>query len=405
MVKSKHPKIGNIDLARAGERARVKALTVELLRQTQALTKKDIRALRNAWQIALNIENPQRAPLYDIFGDVEADLHLTGCVGQRKGFVQRKRFKLVDSKEEENPKATKLLEKSWFKTLVSYALDSRRWGHSLIQLGDVIEVDGELRYKNVALVPRKHVVPEYGVIVREQGDEWQKGYDYRNGPMADWVIEAGDAGDLGLLLKVAFQTIPKKNMLAFWDMFGEMFGMPVRIGKTTSRDSGEINKIEKMLDGMGAAAWGLFPEGTEIEIKETTRGDAFNVYDKRIDRANSEISKGILNQTMTIDNGSSLSQSEVHLEVFENVIESDADFIKDLVNDELLPRMRRHGFPVDGLSFVWDEQISYTPEQQVAYETMIADRYEVEPDYFINKYGMPITGTKKPTALSRPFFD
>ena len=27
----------------------------------------------------------------------------------------------------------------------------------------------------------------------------------------------------------------------------------------------------------------------------------------------------ILNQTMTIDNGSSLSQSEVHLEIFENV--------------------------------------------------------------------------------------
>ena len=63
-------------------------------------------------------------------------------------------------------------------------------------------------------------------------------------------------------------------------------------------------------------SWGLFPEGTEIEIKETTRGDAFNVYDKRIDRANSEISKGVLNQTMTIDSGSSLSQSEVHLEVF-----------------------------------------------------------------------------------------
>ena len=100
-----------------------------------------------------------------------------------------------------------------------------------------------------------------------------------------------------------------------------------------------------MLSSMGAAAWGLFPEGTEIDIKETTRGDAFNVYDKRVDRANSEISKGLLNQTMTIDNGSSLSQSEVHLEVFENVIDSDADLVKDIVNDQLIPRMIKHGFP------------------------------------------------------------
>ena len=158
---------------------------------------------------------------------------------------------------------------------------------------------------------------------------------------------------------------------------------------------------------MGAAAWGLFPEGTEIDIKETTRGDAFNVYDKRVERANSEISKGLLNQTMTIDNGSSLSQSEVHLEVFENVVESDADLVKDIVNDQLIPRMVKHGFPIKGLRFIYDESIDYTPEQQVLFETMIADRFEVDPKYFINKYNIPIIGKKQvPTQpLSRPFFD
>lgn len=56
---------------------------------------------------------------------------------------------------------------------------------------------------------------------------------------------------------------------------------------------------------------------TEIEFVESGKGDAFNVYDKRIDRANSELSKLIIGQTMTIEDGSSLSQSETHLEVFE----------------------------------------------------------------------------------------
>lgn len=196
-------------------------------------------------------------------------------------------------------------------------------------------------------------------------------------------------------------------MLAFWDQFGEIFGMPIRIAKSTARDPKDRSRIENMLASMGAAAWGLFPEGTEIDIKETTRGDAFNVYDKRVDRANSEISKGLLNQTMTIDNGSSLSQSEVHLEVFENVIESDADLVKDIVNDQLIPRMIKHGFPLKGLRFVYDESIDYTPEQQVAFETMIVDRYEVDPKYFIDKYNIPIIGEKKVQTqqLSKPFFD
>ena len=401
-------RIGNFNLASARDRKRIQSMTVELKLQADALTQKDMRSWRQAWQTAIDIENPRRGRLYDIYRDVEVDLHLGGCVDQRKGFVEKKSFKLVDAKGKQDDVATQLLEAAWFKDLIGYILDSRYWGHSLIQLGDIITTCGEMRYTGIEVVNRKHVIQEYGVIIREQGDEWKTGIPYREGPMADWVIEAGKTKDLGLYLKAATQTIPKKNMLAYWDQFGEIFGMPIRIAKTTARDPKDRSQIENMLSSMGAAAWGLFPDGTDIDIKETTRGDAFNVYDKRIDRANSELSKGLLNQTMTIDNGSSLSQSEVHLEVFENVVEKDADLVKDIVNDQLLPRMVKHGFPVKGLHFEWDNSIDYTPEQQLEYEKMILDRFEVDPKYLIDKYGIPITGVKKQpeqAALARPFFD
>ncbi len=409
MAKRNKYKIGDYNLASSKDRRRLQSLTVELKLQAEALTQKDMRSWRQAWQRAIDIENPKRQSLYDIYRDVEVDLHLSGCVNQRKGFTQKKAFKLVDAKGKQNDEATTLLETVWFKDLVGYILDSRYWGHSLVQLGDVVSVDGKMSYTGVELVNRKHVIPEYGVIVIEQSDDWSSGFPYREGPMADWVIEAGKPKDLGLYLKAATQTIPKKNMLAYWDQFGEIFGMPIRIAKTTARDPKDRTQIENMLSSMGAAAWGLFPDGTDIDIKETTRGDAFNVYDKRIERANSELSKGILNQTMTIDNGSSLSQSEVHLEVFENVVEKDADLVRDIVNGQLLPRMVRHGFPVKGLRFEWDNSIDYTPEQQLEYEKMILDRFEVNPQYLIDKYGVPITGKKETpdtsAQLARPFFD
>jgi phage gp29-like protein len=184
--------------------------------------------------------------------------------------------------------------------------------------------------------------------------------------------------------------------------------MPIRIGKTVSRDPAEINKVEKMLTEMGAAAWGLFPEGTEIEIKETSRGDAYNVYDQRINRANSEISKGILNQTMTIDNGSSLSQSEVHLQVLENVTEADADMVRDVVNNKLIPFMAIHAFPVEGYRFEWDDSVDYTPDQMRAIEQMLlSGGYEIEPKYFIDRYNIPITGRREvtPQAFSMDDLD
>lgn len=102
---------------------------------------------------------------------------------------------------------------------------------------------------------------------------------------------------------------------------------------------------------------------------------------------------------MTIEDGSSLSQSETHLEVFENLVESDCTMLRDIVNNQLIPRMVKHGFPIRGLRFEWDDAVDYTPEQQVAYETMIADRYEVDPMYFAEKYSMPVGERRNATPM------
>lgn len=235
-------------------------LTAQLMQQTDNLAKKDVAAWRTAWQQAIDYENPNQA---------------------------------------------------------------RFFGNSLIQLNEV-EKDGDgLRFSSVELVPRKHVCPEYGVVTPEPAADRRTGIGYREGDLSLWCIEVGKPRDLGLLLKCAPACISKKNMLAFWDMFGEVFGAPMRVARTNTTDENEKAKIERAFENMGAAFWALLPDGTDIEIKESSRSD---VYDKRIDRANSELSKGVLMQTMTIDSGSSLSQSETHLEIFEDVVAADTSY-------------------------------------------------------------------------------
>ena len=101
---------------------------------------------------------------------------------------------------------------------------------------------------------------------------------------------------------------------------------------------------------------------------------------------------------MTIEDGSSLSQSQTHLQVLQNLVEGDADMLRDVINNQLLPRMVAHKFPLAGCRFDWNDAIDYTPEQQVAYETMIADRYDVDPAYFAEKYAMPV-GDRREAAM------
>lgn len=382
---------GNFNLAKEEDRKRVKHVVMTLQQTTDALTRKDIADWRTAWQMAINVENPNRQRLYDIYRDTEVDGHLSGCVRQREGFVMAKSFKLVDAAGNESEEALHYFDQSWFKQLCRLALDSVYWGHSLIELGDIVQDgDGMRCYDSVRLIPRKHVIPEYGRVVKQIGDDWNIGIDYHQPPFSDWLIEAGQPDSLGLFLKAAQHTIPKKNMLAFWDTFGEIFGMPMRIAKTASRDSKEIERLYRMLVDAGASQMAVMPLDTELEFIESTRDDAYNVYNQRVDRANSELSKLIIGQTMTIEDGSSLSQSQTHLQVFQNLVEEDADMLRDIVNNQLLPRMVSHGFPLQGLRFDWDYSVDYTPEQQVAYETMVADRYEVDPAYFAEKYSMPV---------------
>ena len=385
-----HTKFGNVLLA-GRNTSRTKQILAELQRTTEALTKSDIKKWREAWQSAIRVENPDRRALYDIYRDTATDAHLTGCIGQREGFVLAKAFNIEDKSCTPQDDLKHFFEQGWFEDFCRLALDSIYWGHSLIQLGDLTtDGDGCKCYDSVQLVDRKYVIPEYHRVITDLGQDWTTGIDYHDPQWMGSLVEVGKPDDLGLLLKASQHTIPKKNVLAAWDVFSEIFGMPLRVATTNSRTKADTDRIEEMMQRMGLASYAVLPEGTTLQMIENAKSDAFNVYDKRVDRANSEISKLIIGQTMTIEDGSSLSQSQTHLQVFENLVEQDAKLLAYIINNQLIPRMAANGFPLQGMRFSWDESIDYTPEQQLAYEQMVADRYEVDGKYFADKYNMPV---------------
>ena len=394
-----------VELARRVSSKQGVKLTAQLQQQTDSLTKKDVADWRAANQIAIDYENPNRCRLYDIYADCILDAHLSGCIAQRKGKVLQKDFRLVNADGKENTEATELLQTSWFLDFLDLCLDSIYWGPTLIQLGDVVRDDGPMRFDCVELVPRKHVVPEYGRLVRNPGDDWRNGIPYREGDIANWCVEVGRPRDLGLLLKCAPSCISKKNMLAYWDVFGEIFGMPMRIARVNGLDDAERARTEAALRDMGAAQYIVTTDGTEIEIKESSRGDAYNVYDKRVDRCNSELSKVVLNQTMTIDSGSSLSQSEVHLEIFERTTESDATMCAHIINGRLLPLMELHGFPVKGCRFQWNNAAAFSPAENRENLRLVLEYFNVPGEHITETLGIPVESPREAKTQPDRFFD
>ena len=151
---------------------------------------------------------------------------------------------------------------SWGTRWTQYTGDTRSSSSGEV----TTDGDGCPCFDGVTLIPRKHVIPEYRRVITDLGQDWTTGIEYRKPPFTEWLIEAGSPDNLGLFLKAATQTIPKKNALAFWDTFAEIFGMPMRIAKTTTKGREGAGK-----DGENDGQHGSQPMGEYSSRERTSR--------------------------------------------------------------------------------------------------------------------------------------
>lgn len=346
--------------------------------------RQDLAKWRNAIQEAERIDNPNRLELYRIYADIVLDAHLTAVMSSRKNKTLSKSFMICNEAGEEVPDKTKLFYKNWFYKFMNHALDSVLYGYSLIEF-DRLE---DYNFKDVELVYREHVKPEFSIFVNRPYD--REGINYTELPFSNWLVGVGEPKDLGLLMKAVPYVLWKKLGSVNWSEYSELFGKPFRIGRTNTRDESMRAVMAEMLDQMGSSGWGVFDKEDEITLLEISQSDAYNIYEKLLKYCSEELSKLILGQTMTTDNGSSRSQAEVHERVSEEYAMADMKFIQFVVNDQLFPMLNAHGFGLDGLYFKFDQAEKISLKDQFSIDRSLMAFYKIPESYITEKYGVPV---------------
>lgn len=145
-----------------------------------------------------------------------------------------------------------------------------------------------------------------------------------------WVTSWGADNDddpygLGLAYQLYWPVFFKKQGLSFWLRALEKYGAPSTYtkypaGTTDKKVISDALDVARRLRADGAAA---VPENMTVELLEAARGTVDQATFLR--QMNAAIAKIILGQTMTTDDGSSLSQSQVHMEVREELTDADAE--------------------------------------------------------------------------------
>jgi phage gp29-like protein len=179
--------------------------------------------------------------------------------------------------------------------------------------------------------------PRYFVFDRETGKELRLRYVFSGDgqpiPAGQFVVhfprsKTGLPIRAGLARLAAVAWMSKAYTLKDWLAFAEVYGMPLRVGHfdPNTATQPEIDSLRTALVNLGHDAAAMLPDGMRIDFIDARRPSATgkNVFEGLANYWDAQISKAVLGQTMTTDDGSSKSQAVVHERVLNAYTQSDA---------------------------------------------------------------------------------
>lgn len=330
---------------------------------------------------AENVDYAQRTKLYDLYTDILLDAHLSSVIDKRKNAVLSSSVEFQRNGKPDDAINEQILS-PWFYRCVSDILDARFWGFSLLQF-----------YKNnewidYDLVPRKHVEPIRKLILSRQTDIQGISWD----EFSDLLFVGRDA-DLGLLAKAAPWVIYKRNTTADWAQFSEVFGMPIQEYIYDTDDEDARERALQDANSIGSLATFIHGKDTELQLREAgNKTGSADVYERLVERCNSEISKLILGNTLTTESSDNGTQAlgTVHKKVEESVAKADREYVLKVLNYDMTDIFARMGINTSGGKFCFPEKKDVDPNTEISVLTQLHTTFSlpIDDDYLYEKFGI-----------------
>lgn len=150
--------------------------------------------------------------------------------------------------------------------------------------------------------------------------------------------KSGNVWRNGLTRQCAVLYMLKSFTVRDWWAFAEVFGIPIRVGKYGPNATPEqIATLKNAIATIASDAGAIIPDSMMVELVETAKGNGGDtLFESMVRWCNEEISKLVLGQTMTTENGSSMAQATVHNEVRLDIAKWDARQLESTINEYLV---------------------------------------------------------------------
>jgi len=296
----------------------------------------------DALKQAESVNIPLRYRLYDLYQES------LDYVPHLKALIELRHLQLLSKeitytvKDKELKQLTPWLQSPEFKQFMRDILDTKFWGFSLFDFSDI-----DSSWFSYDLINRKHVDPIKQVVYEFQYGG--KGTPYNDKSRAKYIIALGQQRDLGLLKNATPYAIHLRNMTGDMMNYVELAGNNFTIYKDETADPRIANQINEAHKSIGSAGYMKLPGGVSREIENQSSSQQNQLFTSIHDLLNKELSKLLLGSTMGIEDGSSLSQAEVHERTMGKVFQADSQYVLDCLNYEFADKLALWGLPTNGV--------------------------------------------------------
>ncbi len=201
----------------------------------------------------------------------------------------------------------------------------------------------------------------------------------------------------GVLRVCAWMYLFKNYSIKDWVAFAEIFGMPLRIGKyDPGANDDDKNALLTAISSLGSDAAGIISKNTEIEFVETVKSSGKdNLFENLANFCNKEISKAILGQTLTTQEGKSGSYSlgKVHDLVRHDLIKADCEGLDKTLKFQVVRPLVGYNFgwdvPLPGVKFKYEAPEDLKMLSEV-YKNLSGINYPLTMEHVSKRFKVPV---------------
>ncbi|KUG26763.1 hypothetical protein ASZ90_003392 [hydrocarbon metagenome] len=279
---------------------------------------------------------------YEIFRDLLTDPHLSAAIQQRKMQILQMQIEIAGTSEQVKRGKKVLNRISTFK-FINECLDALLYGFSAMEvIYEYDEFANELIITDVSEKPQEWFIfdqrneiklrkKDRGMYLFEAGVSLPdfKFIIIRNQP--SYENPYGEK----LLANVYWPVTFKCAAVEYWQDRVERYGLPFLEGEYPSTASDEdIKKFEERIEDMLESNILIKEEGYKLSFREPVKYDLGKIFEYIANFHNTEISKAILSETLTIqlDSSGSYKVADIHREMLRMLGTADKRLVELAIN-------------------------------------------------------------------------